>query len=146
MRIYLDNCCLQRPLDNQSQPRIRVETEAVLVILAAVQSKEVCLLGSEALDFEVERIPDLTRRTEIQAVLALASEYLQISETTEALALTFEEQGIRSMDAIHLALASVAKADFFCTSDDKFFRKAQAMSGLGCKVSTLLGLIPEVLR
>jgi hypothetical protein len=35
MRIYLDMCCLKRPFDDQSQPRIRLETEAVLALLAA---------------------------------------------------------------------------------------------------------------
>ena len=35
MRIYLDTCCLQRPLDDQTQPRIRVETEATSVKMAA---------------------------------------------------------------------------------------------------------------
>gem|GEM_PF-6101406 len=38
MRIYLNCCCLQRPLDDQTQPRIKVEAEAVLAILAAVNS------------------------------------------------------------------------------------------------------------
>ncbi len=34
MRIYIDCCSLQRPFDDKSQPRIAVEAEAVLVILA----------------------------------------------------------------------------------------------------------------
>ena len=75
MRIYLDNCCLQRPLDNQTHPRIRVETEAVLSVLAAVQAKEISLLSSEALLYEIGHIPDETRRTEVLAVLSLASEH-----------------------------------------------------------------------
>jgi hypothetical protein len=29
MLIYLDNCCLQRPFDDRSQQRIRVEAEAM---------------------------------------------------------------------------------------------------------------------
>ncbi len=60
MRVYLDNCCLQRPLDNQTQPRIRVETEAVFAVLAAVQAEGVSLLDSEALRYEISRIPDYT--------------------------------------------------------------------------------------
>ena len=35
MLIYLDMCCLKRPFDDQSQPRIRLETEAVLALLTA---------------------------------------------------------------------------------------------------------------
>ena len=146
MRVYFDNCCLQRPLDDQTHPRIRVETEAVFVVLAAVQAEALFLLGSEALTYEVSRIPDETRRTEVLAVLSLASEHLQITDPVEALALTFEQRGLGAMDAIHLALASSAKADYFCTCDDKLFRKAQAIPGLACKITTLLSLIPEVTK
>ena len=80
MRIYLDNCCLQRPLDDQTHPRIKVETEAVFAILAAVQAGEQVLLGSEALEYEVMRIPDEARRSEVLSVLALAAERLQITD------------------------------------------------------------------
>jgi len=33
MKLYLDTCCLQRPLDDQRQARIRLETEAILALL-----------------------------------------------------------------------------------------------------------------
>lgn len=144
MRIYLDNCCLQRPLDNQAHPRIRVETEAVFVVLCAVQDGELILVGSEALDFEVSRIPDETRRTEVISMLSLASEYVEISDSIETVATSFEKVGIRAMDAIHLATASQAKVDYFCTCDDKLLRCAQSITGLGCKAISLLGLIPEI--
>jgi hypothetical protein len=32
MRIYLDACCLNRPFDNQSQERVRLESEAIQAI------------------------------------------------------------------------------------------------------------------
>ncbi len=146
MRIYLDNCCLQRPLDDQTHPRIKVETEAVFAVLAAVQAGEQMLLGSEALEYEVMRIPDEARRSEVLAVLALASERLKITDVVESLALQLEEQGLDAMDAIHLALASTAKADFFCTCDDRLHRNALTIQGLNCKVTTLLGLVPEVTK
>jgi len=37
MRVYLDVCCLNRPFDDQSQERIRVESDAVELILRPVQ-------------------------------------------------------------------------------------------------------------
>ena len=58
MRIYLDNCCLQRPFDDRSQPRINLEAEAVLTILQLVEAGGVELLSSEALQFEVDKVPD----------------------------------------------------------------------------------------
>ncbi len=146
MRIYLDNCCLQRPLDDQTHPRIKVETEALFAVLATVNANEVVLLSSEALYYEISCIPDETRRTEALAILSLASENLQVTDTVETLALAFEQQGLQAMDAIHLALASTANADYFCTCDDKLFRKAQAISALACKITTLLSLVPEVTK
>lgn len=144
MRIYLDNCCLQRPLDNQTHPRIRVETEAVFVVLAMVQAGDVSLCSSDALLFEISRIPDETRRAESLSMLSLATEELWVTDEVEALAASFEQQGLRSMDAVHLALASMGKVDFFCTCDDQLFRKARKLAGLGCQVMTLLNLVVEV--
>jgi hypothetical protein len=40
MRIYLDVCCLSRPFDNQSQERVRLESEAVLMILHRIETGE----------------------------------------------------------------------------------------------------------
>lgn len=146
MRLYLDNCCLQRPFDDQTQPRIRVETEAVFAVLATVQAGEHSLLSSEALEFEISRIPDETRRTEAVALLALATERLLLTDQVEALAINFEQRGLSAMDAIHLALASTAHADFFCTCDDRLYYRAKEIPGLSCKVTTLLGLVPEVTK
>lgn len=144
MRVYLDNCCLQRPLDKQTQPRIRVETEAVFAVLAAVQAKEVSLCSSEALLYEIGRIPDNARRVEALSMLLLAHEFLLVTDAVESLAVSFEQRGLSALDAVHLACASEAKVDYFCTCDDKLFRKASAIAGLGCKVITLLNLVLEV--
>lgn len=145
MRIYLDCCCLQRPFDDQTQPRIKVETEAVLAILASVQTGDVSLLGSEALDYEASRIPNDERRSQMAAILALANEYVEMTQGVEKLAESLEKEGIFPMDAIHLALASTTGADFFSTCDGKLLRKRHLLSKLECPVISLLDLAAEVL-
>lgn len=70
-RIYLDACCLNRPFDDQSQERIRLETEAVILILSRVQRGYWEQIGSEVLDFEIDQTPDLERRARVK-VLARA--------------------------------------------------------------------------
>ena len=30
MKVYMDVCCLNRPFDNQSQDKVRFETEAII--------------------------------------------------------------------------------------------------------------------
>jgi hypothetical protein len=62
MRIYLDCCSLQRPFDDRSQPRIAVEAEAILVILALCESERLNLISSDALLFEIGLIPEQDRK------------------------------------------------------------------------------------
>ena len=50
------------------------------------------------------------------------------------------------MDAVHLAFASVAKADYFTSCDDKLLKKAQTMEKLDCKIISVLNLISEVIK
>lgn len=38
-----------------------------------------------------------------------------------------------ALDALHLALAEAAGEDYFCTCDDKFLKKAKAMTDLKTK-------------
>ena len=146
MRIYLDACCLQRPFDDQTQPRIRVETEAVLAVLAAIEAGAAVLLTSEALEFEIERIPDEQRRREALAMLALAKERLIVTSAIETLAVSLEHTGVASMDALHAALASEAAADFFATTDDRLLRKLTTTPGLSCQPVSLLALVHEVMK
>ena len=49
------------------------------------------------------------------------------------------------MDAVHLALASTAKVDFFATCDDRLLRKAKTEAGLDCKALSVLALVSEAL-
>jgi len=146
MRIYLDCCCLQRPRDNQTQPRIRIETEAVLVILASVQNGDITLLRSEALEYELSRIPDEERRNEAISLLSLATEHLMITKEMELMADSLDTDGIAAMDSVHLAIASCAGADLFVTCDDKLVRKSRCISNLGCKVARLLDIVTKVIK
>jgi hypothetical protein len=72
MRIYLDMCCLKRPFDDQSQPRIRLETETVLALLAA-ESATVDYIRSAALRLENRQNPI---RVRVLGVAELAEEVL----------------------------------------------------------------------
>jgi hypothetical protein len=60
MRIYVDMCCLKRPFDDQSQPRIRLESEAVLALLAA-ESATVDFIRSASLRLENRQNPLIQR-------------------------------------------------------------------------------------
>jgi predicted nucleic acid-binding protein len=104
MRIYLDCCSLQRPFDDKSQPKIAVEAEAVLAILALCESGRLKLISSDALLFEIGRIPDRNREDDALAILKIAKETLELTTKIEKLARRLVTSGLKTMDALHLQL------------------------------------------
>ena len=69
MRIYLDTCCLNRLTDDQSQPRIAEEAEAVEQILRLLRAKTIEWLSSAAVEAETSANPDLERRHGVEVLL-----------------------------------------------------------------------------
>lgn len=67
-KIYLDVCCLNRPFDDQTQERIRLEAEAVILVLARFKSGVWEWVSSEVVDYEIAQIADLTRRRRIRSL------------------------------------------------------------------------------
>lgn len=123
--IYLDTCCLNRPLDDASQERIRLEAEAVRTILRLVGLGQISWVTSEVLEFEAELNPDADRRDMVFSTLAKADRFVTLEESTIRHAEELEEIGIKPMDALHLASARAGKARVFLTVDDALLRKAK---------------------
>ena len=144
MRIYVDMCSLQRPLDDKSQLRVLVEAQAILGVLALCESGKVDLIASEALIFENDANPDAVRRDFTSQTLAKATHFVQTDEQIQAQAQTFIDAGLKPLDALHLASAIAAKADFLCTSDDRFLKRARALSTAATKVVSPLELVSEL--
>jgi len=118
MKIYFDTCCLNRPFDDQRQPRVRLESEAVTLILEKIYQREWEWIGSDVLVYELGQTKDVERR---ERLILLAGQSNQVVETTEKIlgrAERIESSGFESYDAIHLASAEHAKADIFLTTDD----------------------------
>ena len=144
MKIYLDNCALQRPLDDKAQIRIRLEAEAILSILEQCQTGEHDLISSEILVLELGQTPLELRREYGGAILETALSVVELDETIEQRANTFVGLGIKALDALHLASAESGSADYFCTCDDRFLRRARTISDLKLTVVTPLELIQEL--
>lgn len=144
MKIYLDNCALQRPLDDKSQMRIRLEAEAVLSVLELCKAGELELISSEALELEIEKNPLATRRNYAESALESAHSHIMLDDSIELRAHEFLTLGIKPLDALHLASAEAANADYFCTCDDRFLRRAKTIDGLKTVVITPLTLIEKL--
>ena len=124
MKIYLDACCLNRPFDDQRQARVRLETEAISLILQKLHQRDWEWIGSDILVYELEQTEDVERK---EWLLLLAGQSHQTVETTEKIltqAEKLETSGFDSYDAIHLASAENAKVDIFLTTDDNLQKAA----------------------
>ena len=146
MKIYLDTCSIQRPLDSRTQIRIVLEAEAVLGVLALYESGEIELVSSEALAFEINRNPIIARRDFGLAVLSQTKIFIVLNEHVENRARELNKGGIKPLDALHLASAEAGQADYFCTCDDRLLKQAKALSGLKTRVVSPVELIGELER
>jgi predicted nucleic acid-binding protein len=61
-------------------------------------------------------------------MLEQAHERVALTTAIEQRATIFEQAGIKAVDALHLALAEAAQVDYFCTCDDRFYRRAVVLS------------------
>ncbi|MDQ3522669.1 MAG: PIN domain-containing protein [Gemmatimonadota bacterium] len=123
--IYLDACCLNRPFDDQSQDRIRLESEAILLILAHMARREWRWVGSEVLDFEIQQTPDLERRRRVQVLAAQVAERVLVEQPVVNRANELQALGFGVYDALHLACAGRSGAEVFLTTDDALVRRAR---------------------
>ena len=131
MKLYLDVCCLNRPFDDQLQNRVRLEAEAVLSILELAGSGALEIIGSDIIDDELSQMPDNERREKVGLLLTLASSHISLTSAIERRAMELAEWNIAPLDALHLASAEGAQADYFLTTDDDLLRKAgRRQSGL----------------
>ena len=142
--IYLDNCALQRPLDDRTQFRVRVEAEAITTVLQAIEAGEVELATSAALRAESSRARHRNRRDFAERVLALASRDAPAAATMRTRIQTYQDAGLRPFDALHLASAVTMSADYFCTADDHLLRRAREVNTETTRVVTPLELAQEL--
>lgn len=144
MKIYLDNCSLQRPLDNKTQIRIALEAEAILGVLEMVESGELEIVSSEVLIYEIDKAPRKERKRYAFAIISQAATIVALTDEIETFAEQIEEKGIKPLDALHLASAAVSGVDFFCTCDDSFLKRAKMIAGLTMKVVSSIELVQEL--
>ena len=145
MRVYLDMCCLKRPFDDQSQPRIHLESEAVLALLGAPQEK-VEFWRSAALELENNQNPLPQRAAKVRLWLEAlppiaAPDATLANRIKELMAL-----GFKNFDAMHVASAESCAAEVLCTCDDQFLAAGgRHAADLKVRVVNPIDLAREVL-
>jgi len=124
MKVYLDNCCFNRPFDDQRQTRIRIEAEAKLDIQSRILTSELELVWSYIVDYENEANPFEDRKEAIRAWRAHAVANVEETPGILSAAEQLVALGLKSKDALHVACAISAECKCFLTTDDEILKRA----------------------
>src|SRR5665213_13929 len=121
----MDICCLNRPYDDHTGSRVRLESEAIELILDAVNETRISLLWSDTLDTENEQNPFEERRIGIVRWRDAAIAIVPDTPALRDLARTLAGKGFKPLDALHLASATAGGASHFLTVDDGILKKRE---------------------
>lgn len=121
----MDACCLNRPFDDQTQDKIRIESDAILAILSRCSSGKWELLSSEVLDIEIDNTPDEWKRSCVLNIYALAIEHIILNDDIIKRAKEMQTDGVKSFDSLHVAAAEYSKADVFLSTDKSLLAAIQ---------------------
>jgi predicted nucleic acid-binding protein len=147
MKLYLDNCCFNRPYDDQTQERIHLEGEAILAIINKCERNNDEIIGSPVLDFEVGQASNIEKCDKVknlyEQTINRKFEYnMNILKRVKELS---KATTIRALDRFHLAFAENANVDVLLTTDDKF-EKACSKIHLKIKVMNPLNFLLEAME
>jgi len=96
-----------------------MEAMAFSMILQLVETEKVELVTSSVIAFENSKNPFPQRRKWVVSCLKLSKQNLVLNTAIRKRGRELEKQGIKPLDALHLACAESGKIDYFLTCDDK---------------------------
>lgn len=123
MRIYLDNCSFNRPFDDQTRMKVKLEADAKLFIQNEILNGKFQLVWSYMLDFENSENPYHQRKDTIQDWKDIAVLDCEANEAIILHAERLQSIGLKSKDALHLACAVFGQCKYFITTDSKILNK-----------------------
>lgn len=146
INIYLDACCLNRPFDDQTQDRIRMEAESVIILLKYSVSGKIRLIGSDVLKLEIGKTPDPVRRSQLLSLSVYISKFYKLNDDIIKLAADLQKSGFSTFDSFHIAIAEKSKIDIFVTTDDKIHKLYRRKPGLlNIRIENPVDVIRELL-
>ena len=125
MKIYLDNCCYNRPFDDLTVGGNELEANAKMFIQSLVKYKSLSLCSSFMSLFEISESPkEENKRQIIDFIINNTAVFVsqKSKDKAEPLVNTIMQTGIKKKDAVHLACAIISKCDFFITTDKRVLK------------------------
>lgn len=139
--VYLDTSIYNRPFDDRTQPKIFLELQAIAIILQMIELNIVDLVSSSVLEYENSRNPYLIKQEAMNRYLQMARLRQDVDEAIQHRAEQLEDNGVKAIDALHIACAEAVSSDYFITCDKRLINRC---SGLLTKVVNPIDFVLEV--
>lgn len=123
-KLYLDVCCLNRPFDDWSQERVRLEGEVILSILNRIKTQQWQLISSEVIEVELLKMKNVDKLKKVQQLLSLATASIILDDNIDQRSQEIEKLGFGLYDSFHIASAEIGKVDILLTTDDRLLKLA----------------------
>ena len=125
MKIYLDNCCYNRPYDDQSHLTISIEAQAKMQIQSLVKAQKLQWASSFILDYENSCNPYTDRKSAITKFLNdNVFDYVG-SDKSDVIAINAKKimtTGVKMKNACHIACAELMNCDYLLSTDKRMLK------------------------
>ena len=123
MRVYMDNCCFNRPFDDPLHVPNWLEAEAKIHVQRQILAGDIELAWSYILDYENAANPYEDRRDAIAQWKGQAAIDIGVGDAIVRRAQAIAQCGIRNKDSLHIACAIEAQCRVFLTTDKGILKK-----------------------
>lgn len=128
MKVYLDTSAYNRPFDDQTQPKIFLESQAVVIVLQMVEARMVDLVSSSVLEYENSRNPYPLKQEAMNRYLQMAEAKQMVDEAIRQRAEQLGHNGLKAVDALHVACAETLRSDYFITCDKRLINRCAELT------------------
>ena len=124
----MDCCCLNRPSDDQTQDKIRIESDAIIAILYKCFYGSWKLIGSDIIEYEIIKTPDIDKRHKALDLYKIKKETIEINDVILTRAKEIQKHGIKPIDSLHFASAEYRNVDIFLTVDKELINNSKRIN------------------
>jgi len=131
LKLYLDNCCFNRPYDEPKDQIMSLEIDSKLYIQEQIKVGNFNLSWSFILDYENEENPFQDIKDSIKLWKDIAIELIlpeeSIKKTANELVSLYR---FGAKDSLHISCAIYAKCDYLITTDKKMIKKGKLLKNI----------------
>ena len=130
--IYLDMNIYNRPFDDQTQMRIRLEAMAAMMLISLTEAGLFTAFWSFVLAYENSRNPFPERRAFVEQLGQVCQQTIEPNSSIKTLGQALQDHHqVRGRDALHLACAEIAECDYLVTCDDGLIKRGKRLQQTG---------------